>query len=157
MDRVGSDAARYLEFQKLILWLYVRFAAISICITMPVNISGKEYKHSEGTISVHTQYYFLKTTMQNLNEKNPLIWMHLAIFYLQSFAIYRFIFLYRRKVVRMASETVTKSPSAACTVKLYGLPSYSVHDIDLKVRDFRFVTQTTALFLVLTANWFWLV
>ena len=133
MDRVGSDAARYLEFQKLILRLYARLVTISICITIPVNVmGGSKYKEVEGGISVHTQYYFLRTTLHNLDPQSPWMWMHLAIFYIQSAAIYHFIYSYQKKVIRMASATLTKSASAACSVMIYGLPTYAIHDNDLK-------------------------
>eukprot|EP01050_Picozoa_sp_SAG11_P028897 SAG11_NODE_7920_length_1081_cov_0.679226_2_plen_40_part_00 len=39
MDLVGSDAARYLEFQKLLIRLYLTLSLISILITIPVNFA----------------------------------------------------------------------------------------------------------------------
>jgi hypothetical protein len=131
MDTVGSDAARYLKFQKLIVKLYVFLTAVAV-FTMAVNYSGDHYELAGRGISAHTQYYFLRTTLFNLEASSSLGWLHLLIFYLQSSALYYFIYRYHKDVVGLASVMATKSASAACTVQIYGLPSYTIHDSDLQ-------------------------
>lgn len=146
MLKIGSDAARYLMFQTLVLKLFASLSILAICVTMPVNLSGDNYGEygSAGQMG-RSSYFFLRTTFHNLSSDSPLLWLHLAIFYSQSILLYYFIYLYHVQVVQLASAVEAKSASAACSMLIYGLPSYATRDEDLREFLQSMFPQTTVL------------
>ncbi|KAG5276933.1 hypothetical protein AALO_G00111550 [Alosa alosa] len=75
-ERCGVDAVHYLSFQRHLIVLMVLVCVLSVCVILPVNLSGNLL----GT----DPYSFGRTTIGNLKEGDRLLWLHtvFAVFYL---------------------------------------------------------------------------
>ncbi|XP_014717853.1 CSC1-like protein 1 [Equus asinus] len=76
LERCGEDAIHYLSFQRHIIFLLVAVNILSLCVILPVNLSGDlldKEPHSFG-----------RTTIANLQTDNDLLWLHtvFAVVYL---------------------------------------------------------------------------
>ncbi|XP_023564570.1 CSC1-like protein 1, partial [Octodon degus] len=76
LEKCGEDAIHYLSFQRHLIFLLVVVSALSLCIILPVNLSGN--------LLDKDPYSFGRTTIANLENQNNLIWVHavLAVVYL---------------------------------------------------------------------------
>ncbi|KAM6166697.1 CSC1-like protein 1 isoform 2-T2 [Erethizon dorsatum] len=76
LERCGEDAIHYLSFQRHLIFLLVVVSALSLCIILPVNLSGD--------LLDKDPYSFGRTTIANLETQNDLLWLHavLAVIYL---------------------------------------------------------------------------
>nr|XP_013006902.1 CSC1-like protein 1 isoform X3 [Cavia porcellus] len=76
LEWCGQDAIHYLSFQRHLIFLLVAVSALSLCIILPVNLSGD--------LLDKDPYSFGRTTIANLETKNDLLWLHavLAVIYL---------------------------------------------------------------------------
>nr|XP_058165339.1 CSC1-like protein 1 isoform X2 [Dasypus novemcinctus]XP_058165340.1 CSC1-like protein 1 isoform X2 [Dasypus novemcinctus]XP_058165341.1 CSC1-like protein 1 isoform X2 [Dasypus novemcinctus] len=72
----GEDAIHYLSFQRHIIYLLVAVSALSLCVILPVNLSGD--------LLDEDPYSFGRTTIANLQTDKDLLWLHtvLAVAYL---------------------------------------------------------------------------
>ncbi|XP_012586320.1 PREDICTED: CSC1-like protein 1 [Condylura cristata] len=72
----GEDAMHYLSFQRHIIFLLVVVSCLSLCVILPVNLSGN--------LLDKDPYSFGRTTIANLQTDNNLLWLHtvFAIVYL---------------------------------------------------------------------------
>ncbi|XP_031822888.1 CSC1-like protein 1 [Sarcophilus harrisii] len=72
----GDDAIHYLSFQRHIIFLLVVLSFLSLCVILPVNLSGD--------LLVKDAYNFGRTTIANLQTGNNLLWLHtiFAVIYL---------------------------------------------------------------------------
>ncbi|XP_024431927.2 CSC1-like protein 1 [Desmodus rotundus] len=72
----GEDAIHYLSFQRHIIFLLVVVSFLSLCVVLPVNLSGD--------LLDKDPYSFGRTTIANLPTDNNLLWLHtvLAVIYL---------------------------------------------------------------------------
>ncbi|XP_065446684.1 CSC1-like protein 1 isoform X3 [Chrysemys picta bellii] len=75
-DKCGDDAMHYLAFQRHIICLLVAVSILSVCIILPVNLSGD--------LLDKDPYSFGRTTIANLQTGNNLLWLHtvFAVIYL---------------------------------------------------------------------------
>uniref|UniRef100_A0A0P6JU76 Transmembrane protein 63A n=1 Tax=Heterocephalus glaber TaxID=10181 RepID=A0A0P6JU76_HETGA len=75
-ERCGEDAVHYLSFQRHLIFLLVAVSALSLCIILPVNLSGD--------LLDKDPYSFGRTTIANLETHNDLLWLHavFAVIYL---------------------------------------------------------------------------
>ncbi|KAF5914083.1 hypothetical protein HPG69_010242 [Diceros bicornis minor] len=75
-ERCGEDAVHYLSFQKHIIFLLVVVSFLSLCVILPVNLSGD--------LLDKNPYSFGRTTIANLQTGNNLLWLHsvFAVIYL---------------------------------------------------------------------------
>ncbi|XP_066093329.1 CSC1-like protein 1 isoform X1 [Saccopteryx bilineata] len=76
LEWCGEDAIHYLSFQRHIIFLLVVVSFLSLCVILPVNLSGN--------LLDKDQYSFGRTTIANLQTDNDLLWLHtvFAVFYL---------------------------------------------------------------------------
>ncbi|KFO37641.1 Transmembrane protein 63A [Fukomys damarensis] len=76
LERCGEDAIHYLSFQRHLIFLLVAVSALSLCIILPVNLSGD--------LLDKDPYSFGRTTIANLETHNDLLWLHavFAVIYL---------------------------------------------------------------------------
>ncbi|XP_072503807.1 CSC1-like protein 1 isoform X3 [Notamacropus eugenii] len=72
----GDDAIHYLSFQRHIIFLLVVISFLSLCVILPVNLSGD--------LLDKDPYSFGRTTIANLQTGNDLLWLHtiFAVIYL---------------------------------------------------------------------------
>ncbi|KAM6217437.1 CSC1-like protein 1 [Rhynchocyon petersi] len=72
----GEDAIHYLSFQRHIIGLLVVVSFFSLCVILPVNLSGNLLNKDP--------YNFGRTTIVNLQTDNDLLWLHtiFAVIYL---------------------------------------------------------------------------
>ncbi|XP_001512688.2 CSC1-like protein 1 [Ornithorhynchus anatinus] len=75
-ERCGDDAIHYLAFQRHIIFLLVVINVLSLCVILPVNLSGD--------LLDKDPYNFGRTTIANLQTGNDLLWLHtiFAVVYL---------------------------------------------------------------------------
>ncbi|XP_037751560.1 CSC1-like protein 1 isoform X4 [Chelonia mydas] len=75
-EKCGDDAMHYLAFQRHIICLLVAVSILSVCIILPVNLSGD--------LLDKDPYSFGRTTIANLQTGNNLLWLHtvFAVVYL---------------------------------------------------------------------------
>uniref|UniRef100_A0A8C0H2J1 Transmembrane protein 63A n=1 Tax=Chelonoidis abingdonii TaxID=106734 RepID=A0A8C0H2J1_CHEAB len=75
-DKCGDDAMHYLAFQRHIICLLVAVSILSVCVILPVNLSGD--------LLDKDPYSFGRTTIANLQTGNDLLWLHtvFAVIYL---------------------------------------------------------------------------
>uniref|UniRef100_G1N7K4 Transmembrane protein 63A n=1 Tax=Meleagris gallopavo TaxID=9103 RepID=G1N7K4_MELGA len=107
-DRCGEDAIHYLTFQRHIICLLVAVSILSVGVILPVNLSGD--------LLVKDPYSFGRTTIQNLETGNNLLWLHtcFAVVYL----ILTVVFMsHHMKTVTYKEENMVK-----CTLFITGLP-----------------------------------
>ncbi|XP_032299698.1 CSC1-like protein 1 isoform X3 [Coturnix japonica] len=107
-DRCGEDAIHYLTFQRHIICLLVAISILSVGVILPVNLSGD--------LLVKDPYSFGRTTIQNLETGNNLLWLHtcFAVVYL----ILTVVFMsHHMKTVTYKEENIVK-----CTLFITGLP-----------------------------------
>uniref|UniRef100_A0A2K6UZF4 Transmembrane protein 63A n=2 Tax=Saimiri boliviensis boliviensis TaxID=39432 RepID=A0A2K6UZF4_SAIBB len=76
LEWCGEDAIHYLSFQRHIIFLLVVVSFLSLCIILPVNLSGD--------LLGKDPYSFGRTTIANLQTDNDLLWLHtiFAVVYL---------------------------------------------------------------------------
>ncbi|XP_032955707.1 CSC1-like protein 1 isoform X1 [Rhinolophus ferrumequinum] len=76
LEWCGEDAIHYLSFQRHIIFLLVVVSFLSLCVILPVNLSGD--------LLDKDPYSFGRTTIANLQTDNDLLWLHtiFAVFYL---------------------------------------------------------------------------
>ncbi|KAF2986684.1 hypothetical protein EK904_013467 [Melospiza melodia maxima] len=75
-ERCGEDAIHYLAFQRHIICLLIAISILSVCVILPVNLSGD--------LLDKDPYSFGRTTIVNLQTSNNLLWLHtvFAVVYL---------------------------------------------------------------------------
>uniref|UniRef100_G1RTW2 Transmembrane protein 63A n=1 Tax=Nomascus leucogenys TaxID=61853 RepID=G1RTW2_NOMLE len=76
LEWCGEDAIHYLSFQRHIIFLLVVVSILSLCVILPVNLSGD--------LLDKDPYSFGRTTIANLQTDNDLLWLHtiFAVIYL---------------------------------------------------------------------------
>ncbi|XP_047291100.1 mechanosensitive cation channel TMEM63A isoform X2 [Homo sapiens] len=76
LEWCGEDAIHYLSFQRHIIFLLVVVSFLSLCVILPVNLSGD--------LLDKDPYSFGRTTIANLQTDNDLLWLHtiFAVIYL---------------------------------------------------------------------------
>lgn len=76
LEWCGEDAIHYLSFQRHIIFLLVVVSFLSLCVILPVNLSGD--------LLDKDPYSFGRTTIANLQTGNDLLWLHtvFAVIYL---------------------------------------------------------------------------
>ncbi|XP_053460013.1 CSC1-like protein 1 isoform X2 [Nycticebus coucang] len=76
LEWCGEDAIHYLSFQRHIIFLLVVVSFLSLCVILPVNLSGN--------LLDRDPYSFGRTTIANLQTDNDLLWLHtiFAVIYL---------------------------------------------------------------------------
>uniref|UniRef100_A0A8D0BAP3 Transmembrane protein 63A n=1 Tax=Salvator merianae TaxID=96440 RepID=A0A8D0BAP3_SALMN len=107
-EKCGDDAITYLAFQRHIICLLIVVSMLSLCVILPVNLSGN--------LLDEDPYSFGRTTIANLQTSNDLLWLHaiLALFYL----ILTFLFMrHHTKSIRYSEESIVKR-----TLFITGLP-----------------------------------
>ncbi|XP_004700002.1 CSC1-like protein 1 [Echinops telfairi] len=68
LEWCGEDAIHYLSFQRHIIGLLVVVSFLSLCIILPVNLSGD--------LLDKDPFSFGRTTIANLQTDNDLLWLH---------------------------------------------------------------------------------
>nr|XP_020027093.1 CSC1-like protein 1 isoform X1 [Castor canadensis] len=68
LEWCGEDAIHYLSFQRHIIFLLVAVSFVSLCVILPVNLSGD--------LLDKDPYSFGRTTIANLQTNNDLLWLH---------------------------------------------------------------------------------
>ncbi|NXC41639.1 CSCL1 protein, partial [Penelope pileata] len=107
-DRCGEDAIHYLTFQRHIICLLVTISILSVGVILPVNLSGG--------LLVKDPYSFGRTTIQNLETGNNLLWLH--TFFGVAYLILTVVFMrHHMKTVTYKEENTVK-----CTLFITGLP-----------------------------------
>ncbi|NXQ50598.1 CSCL1 protein, partial [Catharus fuscescens] len=107
-ERCGEDAIHYLAFQRHIICLLIAISILSVCVILPVNLSGD--------LLDKDPYSFGRTTIVNLQTSNNLLWLHtvFAVVYL----ILTVVFMrHHMKYVTYREENIVK-----CTLFITGLP-----------------------------------
>ncbi|KAM4679515.1 CSC1-like protein 1 isoform 3-T3 [Amazona ochrocephala] len=107
-ERCGEDAIHYLAFQRHIICLLIAVSILSVCVILPVNLSGD--------LLDKDPYSFGRTTIVNLQTGNNLLWLHtvFAVVYL----ILTVVFMrHHMKYVTYKEENIVK-----CTLFITGLP-----------------------------------
>uniref|UniRef100_A0A8C5U1K1 Transmembrane protein 63A n=1 Tax=Malurus cyaneus samueli TaxID=2593467 RepID=A0A8C5U1K1_9PASS len=107
-ERCGEDAIHYLAFQRHIICLLIAISILSVCVILPVNLSGD--------LLDKDPYSFGRTTIVNLQTSNNLLWLHtvFAVVYL----ILTVVFMrHHMKYVTYKEENTVK-----CTLFITGLP-----------------------------------
>ncbi|NXY45386.1 CSCL1 protein, partial [Ceuthmochares aereus] len=107
-ERCGEDAIHYLAFQRHIICLLIAISILSVCVILPVNLSGD--------LLDKDPYSFGRTTIVNLQTGNNLLWLHtvFAVVYL----ILTVVFMrHHMKYVTYKEENIVK-----CTLFITGLP-----------------------------------
>ncbi|XP_049724417.1 CSC1-like protein 1 isoform X3 [Elephas maximus indicus] len=76
LEWCGEDAIHYLSFQRHIIGLLVVVSFLSLCVILPVNLSGN--------LLDKDPYSFGRTTIANLQTDTNLLWLHtvFAVIYL---------------------------------------------------------------------------
>ncbi|GAB5583318.1 CSC1-like protein 1 isoform X4 [Prionailurus iriomotensis] len=76
LERCGEDAIHYLSFQRHVIFLLVVVSCLSLCVILPVNLSGD--------LLDKDPYSFGRTTIANLQTDDDLLWLHtvFAVVYL---------------------------------------------------------------------------
>ncbi|XP_066467763.1 CSC1-like protein 1 isoform X2 [Tiliqua scincoides] len=82
-EKCGEDALHYLAFQRHLICLLVIVSLLSLCIILPVNLSGD--------LLVKDPYSFGRTTIANIHIDDNILWLHtvFAVVYL----ILTFVFM----------------------------------------------------------------
>lgn len=70
-ERCGVDAVHYLSFQRHLIVLLLLVCVVSVCVILPVNLSGN--------LLGNDPYSFGRTTIGNLQEGDKLLWLHTVI------------------------------------------------------------------------------
>ncbi|XP_014453574.1 CSC1-like protein 1 isoform X1 [Alligator mississippiensis] len=110
-EKCGDDAIHYLAFQRHIICLLVTMSILSVCVILPVNLSGD--------LLDKDPYSFGRTTIANLETGNDLLWLHtvFAVIYL----ILTVVFMrHHVKYVKYKEENTVK-----CTLFITGLPKHA--------------------------------
>ncbi|XP_060048407.1 CSC1-like protein 1 [Erinaceus europaeus] len=68
LEWCGEDAVHYLSFQRHLIFLLVVVSCLSLCVILPVNLSGD--------LLDKDPYSFGRTTIANLQTENHLLWLH---------------------------------------------------------------------------------
>ncbi|KAM3675730.1 CSC1-like protein 1 isoform 1-T1 [Ammospiza maritima maritima] len=114
-ERCGEDAIHYLAFQRHIICLLIAISILSVCVILPVNLSGD--------LLDKDPYSFGRTTIVNLQTSNNLLWLHtvFAVVYL----ILTVVFMrHHMKYVTYKEENIVK-----CTLFITGLPKNASEEI----------------------------
>jgi len=121
----GSDAARYLEFQRLVLQLLFWMSLIAGLTVLPANMLNPS-KSSEFKWE-NTLPEFGVTTVQNMPADSAWLWVHCATTVVFSFVLYYFVFLVERELIYKYSGSFTQSPTSLCAAVVDGAPASRGH------------------------------
>uniref|UniRef100_A0A6J0T0U5 CSC1-like protein 1 n=1 Tax=Pogona vitticeps TaxID=103695 RepID=A0A6J0T0U5_9SAUR len=106
--KCGNDAITYLGFQRHLICLLIVISMLSLCVILPVNLSGD--------LLDKDPYSFGRTTIANLQTGNDLLWLHtiFAVIYL----ILTVLFMRQHaRSIRYNEESIVKR-----TLFITGLP-----------------------------------
>ncbi|XP_003216139.1 CSC1-like protein 1 isoform X2 [Anolis carolinensis] len=108
-EKCGNDAITYLAFQRHLICLLVVVSMLSLCIILPVNLSGN--------LLDKDPYSFGRTTIANLKTGDNLLWLHtiFAVVYL----ILTVVFMkHHTSSIKYKDESVVKR-----TLFITGIPT----------------------------------
>ncbi|KAK2545016.1 CSC1-like protein 1 [Columba livia] len=107
-EKCGEDAIHYLAFQRHIICLLITVSILSVCVILPVNLSGD--------LLDKDPYSFGRTTIVNLATGNNLLWLH--TFFAVIYLILTVVFMrHHMKYVTYKEENTVK-----CTLFITGIP-----------------------------------
>ncbi|XP_042335894.1 CSC1-like protein 1 isoform X2 [Sceloporus undulatus] len=107
-QKCGNDAITYLAFQRHLICLLIVVSMLSLCVILPVNLSGD--------LLDKDPYSFGRTTIANLETGNNLLWLHtiFAVIYL----ILTVVFMrHHARSIKYKEESIVKR-----TLFITGLP-----------------------------------
>ncbi|NXW05388.1 CSCL1 protein, partial [Fregetta grallaria] len=107
-ERCGEDAIHYLAFQRHIICLLIAVSILSVCVILPVNLSGD--------LLDKDPYSFGRTTIVNLQTGNNLLWLH-TVFAVVYLILTVGFMRHHMKCVTYKEENIVK-----CTLFITGLP-----------------------------------
>ncbi|XP_013867404.1 CSC1-like protein 1 [Austrofundulus limnaeus] len=96
-EKCGTDAIRYLSFQRHLIILLVVLNVTSLGIILPVNMTGK--------LLDNEPHSFGRTTIGNLSTGNNLLWLHTVFAVLYLFLTVVFLRRHTSKMKDMRRET----------------------------------------------------
>ncbi|XP_015744969.2 CSC1-like protein 1 [Python bivittatus] len=107
-EKCGHDAITYLAFQRHLICLLIVVSMLSLCVILPVNLSGD--------LLDKDPYSFGRTTIANLRTGNNLLWLHtvFAVIYLILTAIFM---KHHMGAIKYKKESIVKR-----TLFITGLP-----------------------------------
>ncbi|KAH0513639.1 CSC1-like protein 1 [Microtus ochrogaster] len=108
LEWCGEDAIHYLSFQRHIIFLLVVISFLSLCVILPVNLSGDLLNKDP--------YSFGRTTIANLQTKNDLLWLHTVFSVIYLFLTVGFMWHHTRSI-RYKEESQVRQ-----TLFITGLP-----------------------------------
>lgn len=104
----GENAMNYLSFQRHIIYLLVMVSTLSLCIILPINLSGD--------LLDKDPYSFGRTTIANLQTDNNLLWLHTIFGIIYLFLTVGFMW-HHTKSIKYKEENLVKR-----TLFITGLP-----------------------------------
>ncbi|XP_053163611.1 CSC1-like protein 1 [Hemicordylus capensis] len=107
-EKCGDDAMHYLAFQRHLICLLIVVSLLSLCIILPVNLSGD--------LLDKDPYSFGRTTIANLQTENNLLWLH-TIFAVVYLILTVLIMRHHTKAIKYKEEAIVKR-----TLFVTGLP-----------------------------------
>lgn len=108
LEWCGEDAIHYLSFQRHIICLLVVISFLSLCVILPVNLSGD--------LLDKDPYSFGRTTIANLQTDNDLLWLHTVFSVIYLFLTVGFMWRHTRSI-RYKEESLVRQ-----TLFVTGLP-----------------------------------
>ncbi|XP_040595053.1 CSC1-like protein 1 isoform X2 [Mesocricetus auratus] len=108
LEWCGEDAIHYLSFQRHIIFLLVVVSFLSLCVILPVNLSGD--------LLDKDPYSFGRTTIANLQTNNDLLWLHTVFSVIYLLLTVAFMWHHTRSI-RYKEESLVRQ-----TLFITGLP-----------------------------------
>uniref|UniRef100_A0A8C6QU04 Transmembrane protein 63a n=3 Tax=Nannospalax galili TaxID=1026970 RepID=A0A8C6QU04_NANGA len=108
LEWCGEDAIHYLSFQRHIIFLLVVVSFLSLCVILPVNLSGD--------LLDKDPYSFGRTTIANLQTDNDLLWLHTVFSVIYLLLTVGFMWHHTRSI-RYKEESLARQ-----TLFITGLP-----------------------------------
>ena len=157
MRDVGSDAALYLRFQRMVIKLLLPMSLADIFILAPLHARATAEGSSLAgvgeagidagdrtvpvTSGVITQF-MRSTTAHNLPAHSWVLWVDLAMFYAFSLIIFRFIHHFQRDILCKFNSIESQTAATACTALVRNIPKEDTRrQVNLMQQQAKAVTE----------------
>ncbi|XP_006761379.1 PREDICTED: CSC1-like protein 1 [Myotis davidii] len=122
LEWCGEDAIHYLSFQRHIIFLLAVVSFLSLCVILPVNLSGNLLEKDP--------YSFGRTTIANLQTNNDLLWLHTVFAVIYLFLTLGFM-RHHTQSIKYKDESLVRR-----TLFVTGLPRHATKDaVESHFRD----------------------
>lgn len=136
MRDVGSDAALYLRFQRMVIKLLLPMSIVSTFVLAPLHAraaaaTAEQQQSAEGGALedlMRAGWTIRDTTAHSIPAHSWVLWLDLAVCYAFSLGVFRFIYHFQRDILGKFNSIEAQTAATACTALVRNIPKNGVSD-----------------------------